>query len=138
GARDQEPVPAFPRDAIAQLEEAGLLAWNAVPGARRPPAADELGLVRAVAKADSSVGRILDRHRNGVERLAVQPPPQLRDREFAAIHARELRVGVWGGDPRPGEGPTAAVLGDHDREVLMGVKTFCSGAGGLDRALVLA
>jgi alkylation response protein AidB-like acyl-CoA dehydrogenase len=137
-ARDQEPMPTFPSEAIGQLEDAGLLAWNATPGDRRPPAGQELGFVRAVAKADSSVGRIFDGHLNGVERLAVQAPAELRDRELAAIHARKLRVGVWGGDPRPGEGPPAAVVRDGDREVLRGVKTFCSGAGGLDRALILA
>ena len=43
-----------------------------------------------------------------------------------------------GGDPIPGEGPPAAVRRVNGDEVLRGVKTFCSGAGGLDRALVLA
>ena len=37
--------------------------------------------------------------------------------------------------PTPGEGPPAAVLEVDGSEVLRGVKTFCSGAGGLDRAL---
>jgi alkylation response protein AidB-like acyl-CoA dehydrogenase len=49
-----------------------------------------------------------------------------------------LRVGVWGADPRPGEGPPATVVKAGTGEVLSGVKTFCSGAGGLDRALVLS
>src|SRR6185437_11994783 len=67
-------------------------------------------------------------------------------RELAAVRAGRLRVGVWGGDPRPDEGVPAAVraagsgsgMGSGSGEVLAGVKTFCSGAGGLDRALVLA
>ena len=104
----------------------------------RPPAAEELELVRAVARADASVGRIFDGHLNGVERLAVQAPPALRDAELAAVRDRRLRVGVWGGDPRPGEGPAATVERRGATETLSGVKTFCSGAGGLDRALVLA
>ena len=54
------------------------------------------------------------------------------------MRARRLRAGVWGGDPAPGEGPPAQVVGGHRGEVLRGVKTFCSGAGGLQRALVLA
>jgi alkylation response protein AidB-like acyl-CoA dehydrogenase len=45
---------------------------------------------------------------------------------------------VWGGSPIPGEGPAAEILRTPRGEVLRGVKTFCSGAGGLDRALVLA
>jgi alkylation response protein AidB-like acyl-CoA dehydrogenase len=38
----------------------------------------------------------------------------------------------------PGEGPSAYVVADRAGAILRGVKTFCSGAGGLDRALVLA
>jgi alkylation response protein AidB-like acyl-CoA dehydrogenase len=139
-ARDRSQIPAFPDDALTLLEGAGALAFNAVDGRVRPPAAEELGLVRAVARADASVGRIFDGHLNGVERLAVQAPPTLRDTELAAVRDRGLRVGVWGGDPRPGEGPRATVErgGSGGGETLTGVKTFCSGAGGLDRALVLA
>ncbi len=138
GERDRAPVPPFPEEAIADLEAVGAMAWNAQPGADRPPAAAELGLVRIVARADGSVGRILDGHLNGVERLAVQAPAELRDQELAAVRAGRLRVGVWGGDPRPGEGTPATLVGAAAGEVLSGVKTFCSGAGGLDRALILA
>jgi alkylation response protein AidB-like acyl-CoA dehydrogenase len=136
--RDRSVSPAFPDDAFTLLQDAGALAFNAVAGHVRPPAADELELVRAVACADASVGRIFDGHLNGVERLAVQAPPALRDAELAAVRDRRLRVGVWGGDPRPGEGPRATVGRGSSEETLSGVKTFCSGAGGLDRALVLA
>ena len=138
GARDAAtpPVP-FPEEAIAALEEAGALCWSAIPGPARPPAEQELALVRRAAAADGSVGRILDGHLNAVERLAVQAPPAVRDRELAAVRDHGLRAGVWGGDPVPGEGPPAAVVQGIDGEVLRGVKTFCSGAGGLHRALVL-
>jgi len=136
-ARDAEPHPSFPEDAIAALEAAGALSWNARPGPARPPAELELGLVRRVAAADGSVGRIFDGHLNAVERIAVQGPPELRDRELRAVLAGELRAGVWGGDPVPGEGPPATVLVSGGVQVLRGVKTFCSGAGGLHRALVL-
>jgi alkylation response protein AidB-like acyl-CoA dehydrogenase len=152
GDRDRDPTPTFPEEAFTLLRDAGALAFNAVDGRVRPPAAEELELVRAVARADASVGRIFDGHLNGVERLAVQAPPALRDAELAAVRDRGLRVGVWGGDPRPGEGPRATVgnggatvargRATAERggavETLSGVKTFCSGAGGLDRALVLA
>ena len=136
--RDAVALPAFPEDAIAQLEAAGALDFNAQPGTRRPLASEELALVRRVARADGSVGRIVDGHLNAIERVAVHAPPALRDRELAAVHARRLRAGVWGGDPRPGEGPRAQIVAGSGGEVLRGVKTFCSGAGGLHRALVLA
>jgi hypothetical protein len=82
--RDRESLPPFPEEAIARLEAADALTFNARPGTGRPPATDELELVRAVARADGSVGRIFDGHLNGVERLAVQVPPEIRDRELAA------------------------------------------------------
>lgn len=139
-ARDADPARRFPADAFAALRDAGALAFNAVPGEARPPAAQELELVRRVASADGSVGRIFDGHLNGAERIAVQGPALLRDSELQAVAAGELLLGVWGGEPVPGEGPPAAVIsaGAGGDEVLRGVKTFCSGAGGVQRALVLA
>jgi alkylation response protein AidB-like acyl-CoA dehydrogenase len=134
---DAEPEPEFPYSALAELERAGVMAFNAVDGPERPPAADELALVRSVARADGSVGRIFDGHLNAVERIAVQGPEDLRATELRAVAAGELWAGVWGGDPAPGEGSPATVVRDGAREVLRGVKTFCSGAGGLHRALVL-
>ena len=136
--RDVEATPRFPECPVSLLEHAGMLSWNAQPGTPRPPAAAELGLVRQVACADGSVGRIFDGHLNAVERLAVQAPTPVRERELAAVAAGSLRAGVWGGDPVPGEGPPATVLEVDGSEVLRGVKTFCSGAGGLHRALILA
>ncbi len=136
--RDRAPSPEFPTGAFAALRSAGALSWNAVDGPARPLAAGELGLVRAVARADGSVGRIFDGHLNAVERITVQGPSELAARELTAVRAGTLLAGVWGGDPVPGEGPPAAVLSRGDGEVLRGVKTFCSGAGGLQRALVLA
>ncbi len=136
--RDREPLPPFPEEAIARLEAVDALAFNALPGTGRPPATDELELVRAVARADGSVGRIFDGHLNGAERLAVQAPPEVRDRELAAVRDGHLRIGVWGADPRPYEGPPATIVRRREEEWLTGVKTFCSGAGGVDRALVLA
>jgi len=138
GERDGAAEPAFPASVFAELREVGLLSWNAVAGVRRPPAELELDLVRRVAAADASVGRIYDGHLNAVERLAVQAPEALRERELAEVAAGRLLTGVWGGDPTAGEGPPARIIGPADGVVLRGVKTFCSGAGGIDRALVLA
>lgn len=143
--RERAVVPPFPADALALLADCGALAFNATAGARRPPAARELALVRAVAAADASVGRIVDGHLNAVERIAVHGAGELRERELALVACGRLRAGVWGGEPLPGEGPPARLLpprpGDAAAGVvarLRGVRTFCSGAGGLQRAVVLA
>jgi hypothetical protein len=108
--------PAFPRAAFAALREAGALTPP-------PTREEEWGLVRAVARADGSVGRIFEGHLNGYERLKLD-----------GIDPGEHLLGVWGADPAPGEGELASIEGDR----ITGVKTFCSGAGGLDRALVIA
>lgn len=101
-ARDRMPVPEFPQEAFAALGAAGALAFNAMPGPTRPPAMQELELVRAVARADGSVGRLYDGHLNGVERLAVQAPEWLREQELEAVRAGRLYVGVWGAILAPG------------------------------------
>ena len=136
--RDRRPVPVFPHDAFALLDRAGLPAWGAQAGRERPAATAELTLVRRVAAADGSVGRILDGHLNAVERLAVQAPSDVREAELTRVVEHGLRAGVWGADPVPGEGEPAAVVTVGGALVLRGAKVFCSGAGGVQRALVLA
>lgn len=108
--------PAFPHAAFRALRDAGALAPP-------PTHAQEWELVRAVAKADGSVGRIFEGHLNGYERLRLD-----------GIDPDDHLLGVWGADPLPHEGTAAHV--EHD--ALTGEKVFCSGAGGLDRALVIA
>src|SRR4051812_14607153 len=76
--------PAFPRAAFAALQEAGAL----TPA---PDKAEELALVRRVAKADGSVGRLYEGHLNAVERLRLD-----------GIDPEDHWLGVWGADPAPG------------------------------------
>ena len=136
--RERPVIPPFPEEPIALLERLGWLAWGAQAGTDRPPATAELELVRRVAGADGSVGRIFDGHLNALERLAVQAPPAIRERELATVLERGLRAGVWGADPVADEGAPAAVHASAGGLVLRGAKVFCSGAGGVQRALVLA
>jgi|HubBroStandDraft_3_1064219.scaffolds.fasta_scaffold00711_6 alkylation response protein AidB-like acyl-CoA dehydrogenase len=129
GELDREP--RFPTENFTELAGAGALT---------PPPdglAGEVRLVRAVAAADASTARILDGHLNGIERLTLTDPESLRSTELAQIQEDELLLGVWGADPAPGEGPPARLEHTDGRFVLRGVKTFCSGAGGVQRALVL-
>lgn len=134
-ARDAAP-PAFPEDAVAMLETAGALAATvATAGAGRPDHAAEWALARRIAWADGSVGRIIDGHLNGVERVGVLAPAGLAAEEMGAVREGRRRIGVWGADPAPGEGEPARLTGDVRID---GVKVFCSGAGGVDRALVVA
>lgn len=141
GAAARDAEPAFPEGPFRSLAAAGLLSLP-VPdplhaSGRRASFAEEWRVLRTVAAADGSVGRILDGHLNAVERVAVLAPEPLRGRELAAVAAGELLLGVWGADPIPGEGEPARLVRSGHGFVLDGVKTFCSGSTGLDRAIVL-
>lgn len=140
GATRRDADPSFPHRSFKALSEAGLLALP-VPKpprarGRRASFAEEWPILRAVAKADGSVGRIFDGHLNAVERVSVLAPEPLRMRELEAVASGELLLGVWGADPIPGEGPPARIVETESGSMLDGVKTFCSGSTGLDRALV--
>jgi alkylation response protein AidB-like acyl-CoA dehydrogenase len=142
GASGRDANPSFPEDPLVRLASSGALAIP-VPDpigrqGRRASFAEEWRVLRAVAGADGSVGRILDGHFNGVERVSLLAPEPLRSRELEAIAAGKLLLGVWGADPISGEGEPARLVQEEGGAKLMGVKTFCSGATGLDRALVLA
>ncbi len=127
GAQALDRSPRFPAEAFAALDAAGLTRMLDAD----PPR--EWAVVRAVARADGSVARILDGHLNAVERLSVGAPEPLRTREREQVAAGELLLGVWGADPADGEGQPAQISGN----TISGVKTFCSGAGGVQAALVL-
>jgi hypothetical protein len=129
-ARDHAPA-AFPEDAVRALERAGALGFAASLGHRQ-----EWSLVRRIARADGSVGRIVDGHLNGMERLLALAPGPLRAAEMRALAAGSRRIGVWGADPVPGEGVPARLVDGRSGPVVVGAKVFCSGAGGVDRALV--
>ncbi|MGI8803196.1 MAG: hypothetical protein ACR2KV_13660 [Solirubrobacteraceae bacterium] len=133
GAAGLDAAPAFPAAAFAGLGRIGALAGDL-------PFAGQLELVRAVAGADGSVGRILDGHLNAAERLRLLGPPEQDgvSGDLAAIARGELRLGLWGADPVPGEGEPARVHGQPGARRVSGVKVFCSGAGGVDRAVMLA
>lgn len=142
GAARRDANPAFPEEPFRALAASGALAMPAPDLATgegsRSSFGDEWRLLRAVARADGSVARILDGHFNGVERVAVLACEPLRSRELHAIAAGELLLGVWGADPIPGEGEPAMLVESEVGFRISGVKIFCSGSTGLDRALVLA
>ena len=138
GELDREP--RFPAEAFVALGRAGALAFT-VPGpdGARPSIAEEWALLRSVAAADGSVGRIFDGHLNAVERIAVAAPAEVADEQLDRVRAGGRLLGVWGADPKPDEGAPAQVTEGAGGDLLLdGAKTFCSGAGGVDAALVAA
>jgi alkylation response protein AidB-like acyl-CoA dehydrogenase len=136
-AAELDRAPRFPREALFHLADAGALAATIGTDRAGSSVRPEWDLVRRVAAADASVGRILDGHLNAVERLEVAADPEVRERELAGVAAGERLLGVWGADPGPGEGKPARLGETGGGLVLRGTKTFCSGAGGVDAALVM-
>jgi hypothetical protein len=137
GAEALDREPRFPAQALGALGEAGALTATIGAVRRGGSVSAEWELVREVAAADAAVGRILDGHLNAIERLEVAAEPGLRDAELAKLERGDRVLGVWGADPGLGEGPPARIRAGGDAGVLCGVKTFCSGAGGIDAALVM-
>ena len=136
-AADLDREPRFPAEAFAALSAAGVLVATVGAARDSDPVAGEWELVRRVACADASVGRILDGHLNAVERLEVAAEPALREAELTKLGEGGRVLGVWGADPGPDEGPPARLVEAGAGIVLRGAKTFCSGAGGVDAALVM-
>ena len=135
GALDRSP--RFPEQNFRDLQAAGVLCLERYGVSA--PLGEQLAVVRAVACADGSTARILDGHLNGVERILALGSEQLGDDELADVAAGALWVGVWGADPVLGEGDPAWLAHDDSGAlVLRGTKVFCSGAGGVHRALVVA
>jgi alkylation response protein AidB-like acyl-CoA dehydrogenase len=136
-AGELDAHPRFPEENFDLLRTAGVVQ---LAGERtRCDLSTEAALIRVLAAADASTARILDGHFNGAERLALLAQEPLRGEELARIARGELLLGVWGADPAPGEGPPARVVEGADGGLaLTGVKTFCSGAGGVQRALIVA
>jgi alkylation response protein AidB-like acyl-CoA dehydrogenase len=136
-ANELDANPAFPSENFESLKGAGVPQLAA--DRERCDLSREMAMIRALASADASTARILDGHFNGVERVALGAASKLRVRELQQVREGALLLGVWGADPSPGEGPPARIeRGTGGKLVLRGVKTFCSGAGGIQRALVIA
>ncbi len=114
----------------ARLEQDGLLAADAFASR-----ADELASVRAVAAGGLGAARVFDGHRKALERLLEHRAGDVDERLRRQLASGQLALGVWGADPGPGEGPPAQL--DETGDTVSGVKTFCSGAGQLDLAIVL-
>ncbi|HEY0291586.1 MAG TPA: acyl-CoA dehydrogenase family protein [Hansschlegelia sp.] len=134
--RDADAAPAFPRDGVEALHEAGLLTafapresgGAALTKAQRAHAL--MNTLRIVGRADLSLGRIFEGHVNALA-LFDWYGSAAQKAELATRLAEGRVYGVWATEPAPGVRITAD-------NALEGVKSFATGAGEIDYAIVTA
>lgn len=91
-----------------------------------------LRLLRTLGKGNLSVGRIYEGHVNGLQLIQTFARPE--QVEILAGDARDQKIfGVWNAEA--GDGLKIHPLGQQKYK-LTGAKTFCSGAGSIQRPLV--
>jgi alkylation response protein AidB-like acyl-CoA dehydrogenase len=138
-AAEIDRVGSFPEKEFANMIAAGLMV---VPlsrslgglglGFESHTIADLLRLLRILGKGNLSVGRIYEGHVNGLQLIQTFATPD--QVEHFAHNARGQKLfGVWNAEA--GDGLKFHPLG-HKRYELIGSKTFCSGAGHVQRPLV--
>ncbi len=130
---DEDNGPdCFPVERLAELGRTGALrAFACLPdeGATR----DLLVVLRRIGGADLSLGRIYEGHVNAAQLVDAYGT----DEQKSALHddlAASRSFGVWNTEPPPGM--TLAPCEGGFR--LTGAKSFATGAGHLDRALITA
>lgn len=138
GAR-YDAAPEFPIDSLTMLIESGhhrRFAPEQCGGCRFD---SQMAGARAMAKAlrevgrgDLSIGRLYEGHVNALSLFDWYAAPDQLE-WMNDVLDQGAWFGVWATEPAPG----VRLVGEADRS-LIGEKTFASGAGGLDYALVTA
>ena len=139
GAR-YDAAPLFPQESVETLRSAGLHRLFAPPESGGESFADTraentalLDVLRLIGRADLSLGRIFEGHVNALKLFAW-----FGSAEQKAMLASSLRrgafYGVWATEPPPG----VVLSRDGEGWILSGAKSFATGAGGLNSAIVTA
>ncbi len=127
---------SFPEDAFRWLAEAGLLGVT-LPGqeldltqARTPQL---LHWLKRVGAANLAVGRVYEGHLNALQLIFLYATPAQQQRWFADVAEHQRLFSVW--NTQADHGIRLHPLGKN-RYRLEGAKTFCSGAGWIQRPLI--
>lgn len=126
---------SYPHAAMKTLVARGLTGISALlPDRRRSGMLGVLALLAEVGRGDASVGRLYEGHANALELIDRLAPGPMQARVYQAVAAGKI-LGVWGADPPENR---LQALPDGAGLRLHGSKIYCSGADGIDLALVLA
>ncbi len=120
---------AFPDSALARLREAGVLETF---GSRAPSALELMQALRLVGRANLSLGRIFEGHVNAA-RLIDWYGTEAQRRSLTADLAAGRVFGVWNTETAP-----VRIVSSPGEQTLRGGKTFATGAGRIDTAIVTA
>jgi alkylation response protein AidB-like acyl-CoA dehydrogenase len=138
-AAEIDRLGSFPETEFASMISAGLIVAPLARslgglglGFESQNIADLLRLLRILGKGSLSVGRIYEGHVNGLQLIQTFATPD--QVEHFAHNARSQKLfGVWNAEA--GDGLRFHPRGQNRYE-LIGSKTFCSGAGHVQRPLV--
>ncbi len=133
-----DAAPVYPQESIDFLSAAGLHRSFAPPASggvcfanARVENAALLNVLRTIGRADLSLGRIFEGHINALKLFAWFGS----DEQKAALAlnlASGAFYGVWATEPPPG----VSLRRNGEGWLLSGTKTFATGAGGLNHAIV--
>ncbi|USI74897.1 acyl-CoA dehydrogenase family protein [Sphingomonas morindae] len=123
---------SFPTERLRALEAAG--AWDAFRVLDDAEATRQLcAVLRLIGGADLSLGRVFEGHVNAIQLIEAYGDARQRARLTQDL-AQGAGFGIWNTEPAPGVTITPAPGGWR----LAGAKSFATGAGHLDRALITA
>ncbi len=126
-------VEEFPAERLDALR--GTLAWSGFAEVTPGPRTRELlDVLRLIGRADLSLGRLFEGHVNGLQIVATYGSEDQRRTMLQAADGGAL-FGVWATEPNPG---LRIVRDGPGTWRLEGKKSFATGAGRVDNAIVTA
>lgn len=135
-ATDQEG--AFPEDAFRWLADAGLLAVT-LPGHsldfQHGQTAQLLYLLKRIGSANLAVGRVYEGHVNALYLIHLYATPARRSSWYADVINHNRLFSVWNTQANDGVRIDASEQTEGLYHI-KGAKTFCSGAGWIQRPLI--
>ncbi|MDY0904959.1 acyl-CoA dehydrogenase family protein [Pedobacter sp. CFBP9032] len=130
-----EHHPNGPVEEFKWLHECGALSI-VLPGHpldfNLPKTPQLLRLLKAVGKANLSVGRIFEGHVNTLYLIHLYATPEQRGRWYKEVADEGHLFGVWNTQAADG----ISLVADGSDFIIKGSKTFCSGAEIVNRALI--
>ncbi|GAB3548911.1 acyl-CoA dehydrogenase family protein [Spirosoma fluminis] len=135
-AADTDDEQRFPSEAFQYLAEAGLLGVTLPEqplDSQLPTTAQLLQLLKLMGAGNLAVGRIYEGHINALKLISLYASPDQKQLWYADVAAHNRLFSVW--NTQAADGVKIHAIG-NGRYVLEGAKTFCSGAGWIQRPLV--